>query len=299
MTAAVREDATLMTLLDSIKPKAVPAAAVNTALIHAVQQRKIGWLAELCQQRAAKACDTAVVVPLLVEALKLETASRWSTSSYVQPLFHMPGLQERLQPPQVARLLCEALKRNVGGAPGAGQAEHLFMALLQLPPAQQLEQVHFAELLSIASIGFEARRSVMKCHWSYDWYTREASLAAVLLKQLRMHAAHMNYPTVYAMFKVAVQQWDLEAAVQYARLRAVHAAEPSQVQQLLLLALEMCGTACHLDTTMQLSDCSSSSSTDMVTIAATFEALCYLPSTQQLSHGMIEGLFKAGLGFMG
>jgi hypothetical protein len=152
----------------------------------------------------------------------------------------------------------------------------MFLELMKLPAAQQMDQKSFDELLSIASRAISVRGLRQ---WSYQ-------IAAVLVEQLPIPAAQMTYEQVHTMFVAAALQLDVAAAACYAQLPVLYTAKPADLAKLLRAALRMCEILFK------------SSSTFMDRQARSFavlEALCRVESAQQLSHHSVAELLDAAL----
>jgi hypothetical protein len=132
LAAAARENAEAMTLINSIKPGAVPAAAVYAALAKAVQQEQTHIVLDLCEG-AASVCDAASLVPLLLAALEQGYAGGW------EALLGLAG--QRLDAAQLLTLLHAAVEH--------GNSQFL-SDLVQLPAATQLQWVECEALLETA-----------------------------------------------------------------------------------------------------------------------------------------------------
>lgn len=137
LAAAARRNVAPMKELEVLKPRSVPAAAVEAALTEAVQQRDTAMLAQLCKQGAAKACRTEAAMSLLPASFNQgypEGAER---------LLGMPGLGKGLTPGQVASLLLAALQ-------GPTTARKCISILLNVPAAQEMQWDSCEALLEAA-----------------------------------------------------------------------------------------------------------------------------------------------------
>jgi hypothetical protein len=261
LAAALRKNTQAMSLLDSINPDAVPAAAITTVLTEAVQQRNNQWLGQVCRHSAATACRAAVVVPLLLSTLKQGYAAG------IKELFDLPGLLQQLGAADVSSLLLAALKAPARLYP---YARPYINNLLKLPVAQDMQPDSFEAIL-IAAL----KRS------NKDTFS---SLVSNIVQQLAVPAQQMSFDVVHRIYKAAVQRCDDASLRMYVQLPAVRTATAAQLKQLMELSLELTGTA--------LSDQQRSVSSN----GTGFNALCSFPQAQQLSHDMIWELLNAAFG---
>jgi hypothetical protein len=137
LAAAARRNWMALSHLEDVKPETVPAAVFEAALSEAVQQCDTDWLGHLCNQGAAKACSTGVAISLLLAAFTQ------GYSAGARQLLELPGLQQRLEPCQVASLLLAALQ-------SPATAKKRIAILLKLSAAQRMPWDNFKALLHAA-----------------------------------------------------------------------------------------------------------------------------------------------------
>jgi hypothetical protein len=296
LAAAARENIRAMNLIGSIKPGAVPAAAVYAALAEAVQQEQTDIVSHLCQG-AASVCDSVSLVPLLLAALE---------QGYKEGLEALVGLAgSGLEAAQLLTLLHAALEH--------GNSQFLSV-LVQLPAAKQLQWVECEALLGSALK--LSRQGV-------------SGLVRLLVTELPAVSESMTFSHVYEIFQVAAQQRDNDGLLQNAQLPAVQRAAPAQLQQLLLVVLEMlsaavsdndahadlsassievCVAVLKLKPAQQLdSDMTSlleasfsvaqqaPTSADGIQLTSVWMALCQLPLAANLDHASIISLLETSL----
>jgi hypothetical protein len=135
LAAAARGDTEAMTLIDSIKPKAVPAAAVYTALAEAVQQEQMAIVAYLVQLPAAKHLQRAECEVLLGIAM-----AKWrkGVPGLVLPLVvELPALTGSVTFDQMYEVFKVAAQLGVDD----GLLQYVQLPAVQLAAPVQLQQL--------------------------------------------------------------------------------------------------------------------------------------------------------------